>query len=183
MVRIDREQLIAIGALSLLLFVCVFAIVISLQARSAALQELNVRSVVLARIEAQSGSRIDRPGRQLPTIAPGTAYYAAATQGLAVAQLQSYVARLAAAQQAIVISSGVELAREDSPDMIRVQSNLDMSPKALQTILFQLESGTPYVFVESLTVVPESALGQAGIQDQNLRVTMVLRTLWRREAS
>jgi general secretion pathway protein M len=183
MVKINREQIVAVGAITSLLLICIFVIGISLQARSAASQGLSDHRAVLARLESQTRSPIDRPGRQIAAVAPDTAFFGAPTQGLAVAQLQSYIARLAVAQQAIVISSGVELGRDDSPDTIRIQCSLDMSLKALQAILFQLESGTPYVFVESLTAVPEGISGQGGIQDPTLRVTLVLRTLWRREAT
>jgi general secretion pathway protein M len=179
----NREQIMAVGAVSLLLLVCAVTVGFCFQARSDALQELTDRREVLARLEAAPRSRTDLRGRQIAAVAPAAAFVGAATPGLAGAQLQSYVARLAAAHQAVLLSSGVDLAREDSPDLIRIQALMDMPSKALQAILFQLESGTPYVFVESLSVVPANIAAQGAIQDPALRVTLILRALWRRDAA
>ena len=38
------------------------------------------------------------------------------------------------------------------PNSIRVQATLDVAQKSLQGLLYQLESRTPYVFVDSLAV-------------------------------
>jgi general secretion pathway protein M len=182
-VNMNREQVISIGAVSLLLLVSVLAVGFSLIARSDALHELTDRRELLARFEAQARSRISSGGRQSPAVAPATAILGAHTQGLAGAELLSYIARLAAGQQATLISSGVELTRENSTDVIHIQATMDIRLKALQTLLFQLETGTPYAFVESLTIVPVSAAAQGGTQDPSLRVTLILRALWRREAA
>jgi general secretion pathway protein M len=70
--------------------------------------------------------------------------------------------------------------REDTPDSIRVQATLEVSQKSVQGLLYQLESATPYVFVDSLAVQTPSTTGQRGAQDANLRLTLSLRALWRR---
>ena len=46
--------------------------------------------------------------------------------------------------------------------------------------IIQLESATPYVFVDSLAVQTPSTTGQRGAQDPKLRLTLSLRALWRR---
>src|SRR6516164_7421085 len=90
-------------------------------------------------------------------VAPPTAFLEAPTQGIASAKLQAYLAQLADAQHAGLLSSGGEAAKRDEPpDTIRLQATLEMNLKALQAMLYQLESGTPYVFVDALTVQPAS---------------------------
>src|SRR5262249_61682962 len=86
-------------------------------------------------------------------VAPAAAFLTASTQGLAGAQLQAYLQQMAEAQHATVVSSGLQPAKhEDRRDSIRLQATLVMTLAALQTMLYQLESGTPYVFVDSLNI-------------------------------
>jgi general secretion pathway protein M len=179
-VQVNREQTISIAVLCLLLLVCVFAVGLSLQVRSNAAHELSERSETLSHLAARARSGTDARARTT-TAAPAAAFLDAGTAGLAAAQLQTYLSQVAANQQAILISYGVEPARrEDSPDSIRVQATLEVSQKSVQRLLYQLESGTPYVFVDSLAVQPPSSTGQRGAQDPNLRLTLNLRALWRR---
>src|SRR5262249_56247053 len=88
----------------------------------------------------------------------------------------------AGGSEAIVIWYGVEPARrEDSPDAIRVQATLEVSQKSVQGLLYQLESGTPYVFVDSLAVqIPSTTEKRGAQEDPKLRLTLNLRALWRR---
>jgi hypothetical protein len=82
---------------------------------------------------------------------------------------------------AALISSGIEPAkREDPPDSIRLQASLEMSSQAMQAFLYQLESGTPYVFVEQLAVQLGGSASQRAAEDPLLRVTLGLRAIWRR---
>jgi general secretion pathway protein M len=149
--------------------------------RSNAAYELSELRETLSQLTARARSAADARARTT-TAAPAAAYLDAGTTGLAAAQLQAYLSQVAAAQQAIVISYGVEPARrEDSPDAIRVQATLEVNQKSVQGLLYQLESGTPYVFVDSLAVQTPSATDQRGAQeDPKLRLTLNLRALWRR---
>jgi general secretion pathway protein M len=179
-VQFNREQMISIAVLCLLLLVGAFTMGLSLQARSDAAYELAERREALSHLAARARSATDARARTTTT-APAAAFLDAGTVGLAAAQLQTYLSQVAASQQAIVISYGVEPARrEDSPDSIRVQATLEVSQKSLQGLLYQLESATPYVFVDSLAVQTPSTAGQRGAQDANLRLTLSLRALWRR---
>ena len=58
-----------------------------------------------------------------------------------------------------------------------------MSLQALQAFLYQLESGTPYVFVEQLAVQLAGTASQRVVEDPLLRVTLGLRANWRRGAA
>jgi general secretion pathway protein M len=112
--------------------------------------------------------------------APPGAFLNAPTSGIASAKLQAYLAQLADLQHAGLVSSGGEPAkRDEGPDTIRLQATLDMTMQALRAILYELESGTPYVFVDALTVQPASATGRQAFDDPLLRATMNLRAFWR----
>jgi general secretion pathway protein M len=178
-VQFNREQIISIAAVCLLLLACLFAVGWSLQVRSEANHELTERREALSHLEARARSGTEAHAR-MKSEAPAAAFLDGPTAGLAAAQLQAYLSQVAASQQAILISYGVEpTRREDSPDSIRVQATLDVSQMALQSLLYQLESRTPYVFVDALALQPPSTAEQRTAQ-ANLRLTMSLHALWRR---
>jgi general secretion pathway protein M len=146
--------------------------------RSDAGQELAERRELLSGLESRLRTG---KGRSI-VAAPPTAFLDAPTQGIASAQLQAYLARLADLQHAGLMSSGAEAAkRDEAPDTIRLQATLDMNLKALRAVLYQLESGTPYVFVDALTVQPSGATAGRAVEDPLLRTTMSLHAFWRRE--
>jgi general secretion pathway protein M len=175
--RLDREQAVSLAVLVLLILTCVCAAGLSLQMRSDAGQELAERRELLSRLESRMRADAGRP----IVAAPPTAFLSAPTQGIASAQLQAYLAQLADLQHAGLMSSGGEAAkRDEAPDTIRLQATLDINMKALRGMLYQLETGTPYVFVDALTVLPASATAGRAIEDPPLRATLSLRAFWRR---
>jgi general secretion pathway protein M len=179
MIKLDREQIVAVGVLTALLLVCLSLMGSSLQMRSNSAQELAERHEVLSRLEARAKARSDARAR--PGSAPAAAFLDATTQGLAVAALQAHLVQMADIHHSVLVSSGVEpVKREDPPDSIRLQATLEMSLQALQAFLYQLESGTPYVFVEQLAVQLAGTASQRVVEDPLLRVTLGLRANWRR---
>jgi hypothetical protein len=179
MPKLDREQVISVAVLVLLLLVSVSVMGISLQARADAARESSERREMLSRLEARLRGNATRP-----TAAPPAAFLDASTPGLASAQLQAYLGQLAGNQRATLVSSGSEPAkRDDAPDTVRVQATLDMNLQSLRAVLYQLESGTPYVFVDTMAVQPINATAGGAVEDPLLRTTLGLRALWRRGAS
>jgi general secretion pathway protein M len=55
--------------------------------------------------------------------------------------------------------------------------------KGLRAVLYQLESGTPYVFVDALTIQPAGANADRAAEDPLLRTTLSLRAFWRKGSS
>ena len=179
MPRLDREQAISVAVLVLLLLVSASVVGMLFQTRADALQESSERREMLSRLEAKLREHANRP----TAAAPSTAFLDASTPGLASAQLQSYLAQLAGDQRASLVSSGGEAAkRDDAPDTIRLQATLDMNLQSLRAVLYQLESGTPYVFVDALAVQPIGATAGRAVEDPLLRTTLSLRAFWRRGA-
>jgi general secretion pathway protein M len=179
MLKIDREQAISIVAFVLLLVALVSVTGISLQSRADAGRESSERREMLSRLEARLRASAGRP-----TAAPPAAFLDGSTPGLASAQLQSYLGQLAGDKNASLVSSGGEAAkRDDAPDTVRIQATLDLNMRSLRAVLYQLESGTPYVFVDALSVQPVNATAGGSIEDPLLRTTLSLRALWRRGAS
>jgi general secretion pathway protein M len=182
MTKSDREALSAVAALGAMLFVCASAVGFCWQARSDAASEFDVRSAQLSQLEAHAANR--NKARLSGAAAPPAAFLAASTQGLAAAQLQAYLQHVASTYHATLISSGIEATKhEDQPDAIRLQATLDADLQSLQALLYQLESGTPYVFVDSLNIQIPGTNAQHAVEDPLLRVTLELRAVWRRETT
>jgi general secretion pathway protein M len=152
MIKLDREQVISLGVLAGLLVVFAVANFMCLQMRSDAAAELAERDENLSRLETRAKSPGDA---RAPKAASAAAFLDAPTLGLAGSQLQAHLSQMAGTDHAVLISAGIQPAkREDPPDSIRLQVTLDANLQSLQTLLYQLESGTPYVFVESLAIQP-----------------------------
>jgi general secretion pathway protein M len=182
MKMLNRGQAMAVAALCLLLIACASSLALTLAIRSDAVAELSDRQDVLTRLEARARSRPESHGQSRAGAAPLGAFLDAATPGLAGAELQAYIARLAD-QHAALVSFGTQPSGgQDAADVVRIDASLDISMRALQVLLYQLESGTPYVFVESMTV--RATTGAAGgAENLPLRVTLGLRALWRRRTA
>ena len=178
---LNRSQLTAVAALCVLLFACAASVALALEARWEAVAEQADRQDVLARLQARIHSRNQAQGATQTAVAPAEAFLDAQTAGLAGAALEAYVARLAD-QHAVLVSFGTQAqAGEEAVDAVRIEANLEVGLGALQVLLHQLETGTPYVFVDSMTVRTVAATGGAG--NAPLRVTLGLRALWRRRAA
>ena len=182
MVKLNREQAISLAALFLVLLACVLAPVWSLKVRSDALQELTDERDMLGRLEAahqRSSTKLGARGQI--TTAPAEAFLNAQTPGLASAQLEAYLSQLVLDHRGSLISSSVQQAtRSDAPDVVHVQASLEMPYEALQALLYKLETGTPYVFVNSMSVEPASAEPQRTGRPAAMKVTLSLRAVWHR---
>jgi general secretion pathway protein M len=174
-----RPQTIALAALGGLIALCAVVLGVALQIRAEARDDLEEKRAAFARFSALPAARAgaaNQTGR-----APAAALIDAPTQGQAGAQLQAYLSRLARGQGAAVMSSGIEGERKGEPEAIRVQATLETSLGAMQTLVYELETGTPYVVIESLNMQPATGGPQgAALADPPLRVVLVLRAMWRR---
>jgi general secretion pathway protein M len=179
MIKPNRDELISVGVLGALLSVCASMVVFSLQARIDAVHQFDARAKLLSQLEARAKSD---EARHRSGVAPAAAFVSAPTQGLAGAQLQAYLQRVVDTHHAVLISSGMEPANgKDHPDSIQLQATFESSLRSLQALLYQLESGTPYAFVESLNIQLAAANAQRPVEDPLLRITLELRAVWRRD--
>jgi general secretion pathway protein M len=181
--KFNREQAIAIAAFLGILLVSVIMPIWTLKTRADALQELDDGRGFLARLEAarqRSGGAKGGGHGQVVDAASPKAFLNAQTAGLASAQLEAYLSQLIQDQQASLISSSVQQAtRSDTPDAVRIQASLEMPYEALQTLLYRLETGTPYVFIESMTVQSTSVTQQRAAHTA-MKVMLNLRAIWHR---
>jgi len=75
-----------------------------------------------------------------------------------------------------VLSSQIELDGPLSKDgFVRLTVNFEVSQPALQQILYDLEAGMPFLFIDTLTVQAPQALGE---KDERMRVLVAVLGQW-----
>jgi general secretion pathway protein M len=179
--RAIRPRLFALSALIGLLAVCLGAPCLVLMQRSEALQARADAEDVLNRLIKAHQRERERTDRQAPPAeAPSAAFLDAQTSGLALAQFEAYLSKIARSDRAGVASLNVQPTdRGDPPDVIRVEANIDIDYQQLQPLLYGLEAGAPYVFVESLALRPSKTQPHPDSRAVPMRAILDLKALWR----
>ena len=179
---LDRQQALAVGGFCGVLLLCAIAIVVAWESRADAWASLAEQVDQLRSLEARTRSVAGRQATRTAK-APERAVLDAPTNGLATAELQAYLAQLVADQHASLVSSGVAAAdRNDKSDAVRLQIALTATLPALQALLYRLESGVPYVLVDSLSMHAGES-GERATPNPILKVNLNLRAFWQRKAS
>ncbi|WP_316195728.1 MULTISPECIES: type II secretion system protein GspM [unclassified Bradyrhizobium] len=179
---LNREQLLAAGAFGALLLICMLTTANALQTWIAAAQSLGERRDQLASLQSRVGATVKQRKSQAMA-APALAFLDAPTGGLAAAQFQAYLSQLIADQKAVLVSSGIQAAeRDDKSDAIKLQLALTATIPALQELLYRLESGMPYVFVDSL-LMQLGGSTERNAADPVLKVTLTVHAFWRRPSA
>jgi general secretion pathway protein M len=127
-----------------------------------------------------------RGSTHLGTSTPGSANLdaasiAASSETVAASTLQRHLLDRLENAGGLVLSIQAEPKRETiSPGLQRLGAQLafDASQAALQRFLFDLETGLPFVFVDSLAVQPAAAAQGARAGDR-LRVTLYVSSYWK----
>jgi len=177
---LNRQQMISV----LLAFGIVAASIVSVAlvftSRADALAELTDHQDQLARLQAAYAQRAKSgKGVMVERDAPESAFLAATTVALAGAQLQTRLTDLVALQKANISSAGIQKTSHDDADVVRLQATFDMKLTALQKLLYDLETGTPYMFIDALSIQPQGNAPRS-TEEPLLHVTMTLRAIWRK---
>jgi hypothetical protein len=182
MPKLSRQKYLALAALFAFVLVGAIAPALALLARSGAQQALSDEQDLVSRlVEAKQRANKQRQEPAQLAEAPAEAFLKGQTAGLAIAQLETYFSKLAQANHASLTSASAQPAdQSDAPDIVRIQVNIDVEYEALQSLLYKLEAGTPYVFVDSLRLRSETLSPNKNRQrDAPLKVTLGLKAIWR----
>jgi general secretion pathway protein M len=182
MSKLSREKYLALAGLFAFVLVGAIAPVMALLARADAEQALSDQRDILSRLVGakQHGNKQIQDAAQLAE-APPEAFLKAQTAGLAIAQLEAYFSTLAQTNHASLVSVSAQPAdQSDAPDIVRIQVNIDVAYDALQPLLYKLETGAPYVFVDSLRLRSETLSANKGRQSAlPMKATLGLKAIWR----
>jgi general secretion pathway protein M len=181
--KFPREQLIAVAVLAVLLVLCSGALTATLYLRTVAAAELAQRQEMLARLTARVTTLDAGHDPTRAAAAPASAFFDAATPALASADLQAYVEKLAERHAVLVAFAAQTSVGDKVEDEVRIEASMDISLRALQLLLYQLETGTPYIFVDAITVRPTGGSTTGVGEDLPLRATLELRAPWHRRAT
>ena len=181
MIRLTRDRYFALAILFVVLVVSAMAPALALRARSDALEALSDENGFLKRLTDAQHRANDKAGDAAQmTKAPAGAFLNAQTPGLATAQLEAYFSDLAETSRASLASVSAQQADpSDAPDIVRIQASIDVEYEALQSLLYKLEAGTPYVFVDLLRLRPANASTGRPAHGSPMKVTLGLRAIWR----
>jgi general secretion pathway protein M len=107
----------------------------------------------------------------------------APTETTAASELQKQIVERLNAAGGSVQSVQAEPAREaagtDGLRRLVAKLAFESSVTALQRLLFELETGTPFMFVDSLAVQPVAASAPGMRADDRLRVTLAVSSYWK----
>ena len=110
-------------------------------------------------------------------VSAGSPFLEAPTVTLAGAALQHRIETSVAKAGGVLLSEQVELDGSNAKDgFINLTANLEINQPALQPLLYDLEAGMPYLFIETLDAQSPLAFGEA--ENGHMRVTIALTGKW-----
>jgi len=132
---------------------------------------------VSLRLEHLSG-RLPRRGPQIPDAALRSLFLDGGTMTLAGAALEQRVKEVVEKSGGTVTSSQVELDGAEAKDgYLELTASIEVDQPGLQSILYEIEAGKPYLFVDKLSIQSPEDFGE---QDNGrFRMTLALVGQWR----
>jgi general secretion pathway protein M len=174
--RLAHSPVVAVACyvgLALALTVTTWAAVADIQQRQAAIAAANE---LLAQIEGRRNSAGDRtaPAGPIPT---GSPFLEGQTVTVAGAAILQRVASAVRRYGGNVLSSQVELDGTQTKDgLVGVTVSCELDQPELQRLLYDLEAGMPFLFVNQLGV--QAGTGNSGMDGGRLRVLLAVSGQW-----
>lgn len=160
-----RPALAAFGVVAIVASLLTLAASLTLSLRAEQAEATALAEQVEA-LRARQSRLQPRPERERAS-APA---FTAGTITLAGAALQQRIEAAAVAANARLVSSKVDVASHAAEKGLAISAELTMPEPAVQALLFDLENGRPYVFVDSFEARPAEGEG--------LRVSLNLSAQW-----
>jgi general secretion pathway protein M len=163
-------------ALIVLFVFATFDTVVDLMARRNAVA---AATETLAQIEGRTPARRGQPRGSAEVAVPaGSPFVEGATVSVAGAALLQRVAAATTQVGGNILSSQVDLQGSQSKaGFVTVTANFEVEQGALQQLLYDLEAGMPFVFVDQMVVQAPSRLTNS--QGAKLRVVLTVSGQWR----
>lgn len=136
---------------------------------------------------AEASSRLDQLSRRSPRPLSPTSNDAAAlslflagrTQTIAAAALEQRIKDAVEKSGGALTSSQVEADNPSAKDgFVRLTASVEVDQPGIQSTLYDIEAGTPYLFVDKLSIQSPEDLGDA--QSGRFRMTIAVVGQWRR---
>ena len=160
-----------VGLVVVLLFTVLTSIVDLIGQRS----EVAASATMLAQLEGVGTSaKRSAPGEM--AMPSGSAYLEGATVTIAGATLLQRVAGAVVKFGGNVLSTQLDVQSTGKPGFLSMIASCEMEQPQLQQLLYDLEAGMPFLFVDQLVV--QTATTEAGSQPGKLRVLLAVSGQW-----
>jgi general secretion pathway protein M len=173
----SRRQWLALLTYMILLAGLLATAVASISNLLESLAALNESRAALARLDRQL-QRSSPRGDSSSTAINGPPFLSGKTITVAGAALQERVESAVKKAGGNVLSSQIDLQGSHSAEgFIGLTESLEIDQASLQQLLYDLEAGMPYLFVENLAIQAPQAFGEA--EGTPMRVLVVVSGQWR----
>jgi general secretion pathway protein M len=177
--HLTRSPLIAVtvyGALMTAFAVAIWGTIADVLEHRSAVAALRE---VLAQVEGRKPTPINASDGST-IVPPGSAFLEGPTVTVAGAALLQRVAAAVTKAGGSILSSQVELQGPQSkPGFIGVVASCELDQPNLQQLLYDLEAGMPFLFVEQLAV--QAPIAASGTQEGRLRMQLTVYGQWQGE--
>ena len=152
----------------------VAACLITFGALSNTLEQYRARNTSLEMLSRLEGrSQLKRGGTNIPP--PGSPFLDGQTATTASAALLQRLANIITNAGGIVVSSEMLQQGSRSKDgYVTATANCELGQDDLQRVLYEIEAGTPFLFIDQLVVQTSAGPGESG----KLRVTLGVTAQW-----
>ena len=130
---------------------------------------------ILAELESRNRAASSMPDAIAGAAPSGAPFLQGETVTLASAALLQRINGAISTAGGEVVSSQVEPQSSLSKDYVRVSATCELEQAALQGLLYDLEAGMPFLFVDQLSVQSATSANEGG----RLRVLLGVSALWR----
>jgi len=151
-------------------------VIVTLAAIADSYRALETSTEVLARLEARTPHSGREPVQAADSEPAGSSFLGGQTVTIAGASLLERVTDAIARVGGSLVSSELDPQGVQSRDgFLKVIATCEVEQKALQQLLYDLEAGKPFLFIEQLVVHGPPSTGEGG----RMRVVLGVSGLWR----
>jgi general secretion pathway protein M len=171
---VTRNPIVAAGTYVVALLACLMLSGLSLSAMVTSRQEVSQLSETLAQIQGRGVARRGGGARESQATPEGSPFLEGQTVTVASAALLQRVADAVLRVGGTMISSQVELEGTNSKDgFVTVIATCELEEPKLQALLYDLEAGMPFLFIEQLTAQLTTTSGS-----QRMRLVLAVSGQW-----
>ncbi len=176
-----RAPWVAVALYPALVVLFVFMAVATLVDLSSRRDILSAAQDVLQQVEGRSLARRDNAGGTDVTVPAGSPFLEGSTISVAGAALLQRLTGAITQVGGNILSSQVDLqASPSKPGFISVTASSELDGRSLQPLLYDIEAGMPFLFVDQLAVQAPSAAGAGNPQGGKMRVLISVSGQWQR---
>ncbi len=173
---LPRDPRVSALVYAALVIALVLAVILALADIAERYHSLNESAEILARLEARAPHSSSEPGRPADAGPAGLPFLEGQTVTVASATLLQRITGAVTRAGGSIVSSEVEPQSVQPKDgYVRAIANCEIDQQGLQKLLYDLEAGKPFLFVDQLVVQAQTPATEGG----RMRVLLGISGMWR----